>query len=584
MKKTIRYIGYILRDCRRAFPVFFAMNLGVDAVRAATAVMQPLLLARILELAGGAPAAEEGRLAGAIALYGLCLVCGPVADAMFRSGSKNARVRAEKYFGNQMTAFSAKIRLEALENPETLDKFGRANASMTNQIEFFEQMLFLSRSAVTCIGLMAVVGRYSPVLVFTGLFALCPGLLSKIYFEKRLTAFRRSQSSVLRRSAYLRGLFSRKESVREMRVMGFGEYLTDKWKETNAERARDYRKMNLDISKKQVWGIIVLNLCYAFNIGLSFYLMAAGRISMGAFAACLSAFTAYDGALGNLIAIMFGIVHTYHIAEDYYDYFTIPTEEDGTEQYRPFQNRISVRNVRFRYSGSSEEALRGLDCEIKKGEHVVIVGENGSGKTTFSKLLTGVYLPAEGEVLYDGQRTDRLCRKSLYRHISAVQQKFVRYRFSLRENIGISDVARMGDTAAMEQLLRRVAGEDFLKRVGGLDVQLGREFNGLELSGGEWQKVAIARGLWKDSDIVVLDEPTSALDPLVEYDILSKFAEMIRGKTSVIISHRVGICRAADRIIVMKEGRVAECGKHQELLQTGGEYARIWREQAKWYE
>lgn len=577
--------------------MFFVMNLGTDAIRAATAVMQPLLLVRILELAGeqmamnmaiAAEAAMAGtvaleELAGVVALYGLCLIGGPVADAIFRSGSKAARIRGEKYFGNQMTAFAARIRLEALEDAETLNKFNRANAGQGSQVDFFEQMLFVLRSALTCIGLMAVVGRYSLILVFTGLFSLCPALLSKIYFEKKLTALRRKESVTLRRCAYLRGLFSKKETVREMRVMGFGEYLTDRWKETNAGRVREFRKVNLDISKKQVWGIFALNLCYACNIGISFYLMTEGRISLGAFAACLSAFTTFHLSLGSLVAVLFGLVHTYHIAEDYYDYFTIPTEEDGTEEYRPFTDRISVKNAHFRYSGSSEDALQGLSCEIRKGEHVVIVGENGSGKTTFSKLLTGVYLPSAGEVLYDGQKTERLNRKSLYKHISAVPQQFVHYRFTLRENIGISDLTHMEDTAAMEELLQRVAGKEFAQRTGGLDVQLGREFGGLELSGGEWQKVAIARGLWKDSDIVILDEPTSALDPLVEYDILSKFAEMIRGKTSVIISHRVGICRTADKIIVMKKGSVAECGKHAELLQQRGEYARIWGEQAKWY-
>ena len=139
------------------------------------------------------------------------------------------------------------------------------------------------------------------------------------------------------------------------------------------------------------------------------------------------------------------------------------------------------------------------------------------------------------------------------------------------------------DRMTMEELVSRVAGKDFLQKIGGLDVQIGREFGGEELSGGEWQKIAVARGLWKDSDIIILDEPTRALDPLVEYDILSKFVEMIQDKTSVIISHRVGICRSADKIIVMKDGKMAECGRHEELLEKQGEYARIWREQAKWY-
>ena len=328
---------------------------------------------------------------------------------------------------------------------------------------------------------------------------------------------------------------------------------------------------------------------------MAFFLLVQGRISPGAFAACLSAFTAYDSSLQTFIAMLFDAVATYHVVEDYYDYFTVPVEEDGSRGYRPFQDAISVEDVYFRYSGSDRDALKGLSCRIQKGEHVVIVGENGSGKTTFAKILMGAYLPSAGHVSYDRQKTGELRRRSLYDHISVVLQDFVHYQFTLWENIGISCLRRMAEETAragkkagtdgitMEELVSRVAGEDFLQKIGGLDVQIGREFGGEELSGGEWQKIAIARGLWKDSDIIILDEPTSALDPLVEYDILSKFVEMIQDKTSVIISHRVGICRGADKIIVIEDGKMAECGRHEELLEKQGEYARIWQEQAKWY-
>lgn len=583
MKKAIRYIGYIFRDCYRAFPNFFVLSFALDTAGTVTAVLVPLLLAQILELAGSGQGVDRGKLLWAIVLYGLCLACTPVGEVIFRACSKKARVLGDRYFGKQLVAFSAKIRLEALENPETLNKFHRAEGGKNGQFNFFEQFTLTLRKAVTCIGMVMVVGRYSFLLVLTGLISVFPSLLSKIYFEKRLTGLRRGQSSVIRRCEYLRSLFSDRESVKEMRVMGFGEYLRDKWKESNAKRVQEFFKTNLDIRKKQVLGIIVINLCYAFNIGLSFYLMIRGYLPIGAFAACLTAFTAYDESMGVLIAMLFNAVQTYHVVEDYYDYFTIPTEVDGSDEYRPFVEEIVADHVRFRYSGSDCDALKGLTCRIRKGEHVVVVGENGSGKTTFAKLLTGAYLPSEGSISYDGQRTEELKRKSLYGHISVVPQDFVQYPFSLRENIGITDTGRMEDSSSMEELLGRVAGADFLKKVGGLDMQLGREFGGQELSGGEWQKIAIARGLWKESDIVILDEPTSALDPLVEYDILSKFVEMIHDKTSVIISHRVGLCRTADKIIVMKDGRMAECGRHEELLAMGGEYARIWQEQAKWY-
>ena len=583
MRKTLRCIKYIFTDCYQAFPAFFIINYIVDLAGILAAVAAPVLLAHILELAGAERGESGTALAGAICLYGVCLVCTPVTEVLFRTFSKGADVLGKRYFGTTLVAFSERIRLEALENPETLDKFHRANAGENRQLAFFEQVNLTLKSAVTSIAMVAVVGRYSPVLVLTGLIPLFPEVLTKIYFEKKLTSLRREQSNVLRRCDYLRGLFSDREAVKEMRVMGFEGHVTDRWKRANAEKVDRFRRTNLDIQKKQVWGIIVINCCFVFNIGMAFYLMVQGNISPGAFAACLSAFTAYDSNMQTFIAMFFNAVATYHIVEDYYDYFTIPTQEDGSREYQPFQEAICAQNLFFRYSGSREDALRGFSCRIEKGEHVVIVGENGSGKTTFSKLLTGAYLPSAGHVAYDGQRTEDLRRKSLYTHISVVLQDFVHYQFSLRENVGISDLGRMGDTESMEELVRRVAGEEFLEKTGGLDIQLGREFGGEELSGGEWQKIAIARGLWKDSDIIILDEPTSALDPLVEYDILSKFVDMIQNRTSVIISHRVGICRTADKIIVMKEGRMAECGRHEELLQKGGEYAKIWREQARWY-
>ncbi len=535
MRKAFRYMGYIFWDCFKAFPGLFAAIIVLNTVGVAATVLEPLLLAGILEQA--AAGADGGSLGRAIVLYGGCLVCAPVVNSLFRAFFKMAGVKGEKYFGSKLVAFSGKIRLEALEDPETLDKFHRANAGENSQLNF----------------------------------------------EKRLTSMRREMSPVERRCGYLRGLFSNRDAVKEMRVMGFGDYLVGKWGEANEIKVQKFRETDLDIRRKQMLGILILNLFFALNIGVAFYLMAAGKVSVGAFAACLSAFIRYDGSNQVAIAMLFNMMHTYHVTEEYYDYFTIPTETDGQQAYEPFQEKITACNVRFRYDGSSEDALAGMSCEIRKGEHVVIVGENGSGKTTFSKLLTGAYLPGQGEILYDGQSTVDLNRKGLYEHISVVPQDFVRYNFSLRENVSLSDPGGTEDEAAMEECLVQVAGEEFLQKLGGIHVQLGRAFGGQELSDGEWQKVAIARGLWKKSDIIILDEPTSALDPLVEYHILTKFVEMIRNKTSIIISHRVGICRTADKIIVMKEGRVAEIGGHEELLQAGGEYARIWREQAKWY-
>ena len=584
-KKALPYIKYAFQDGMRAFPELLAVAIILEALSDIAVVAGPALLAKIMEVAAGDTAGMAEKIVPLIIWFCGILLIGPLSNAVSRWVNLILEVRTEQYFGRKMFNFSKQIQLEALEDTTVLDKFKKAEKSLQSQSIglMFGMLLQTAGTVVVCFGIMLVVGAYSPWLVVISLAGSVPSLLIQIYIEKIYAQVWRWQSLAKRKLQYLWELFTRKDAVKEMRTMGFAEYLKEQWTRENTRVVQEMQEVGLAGVKKSMIGVCIRNVFYAVNIAVSLYLMIKGQISVGEFAACLMAFASFQS---NLSSFVYGFAETarcYHLVEDYYDYFTIPTEPDGTEPYRPFRDWISVDNVTFRYTGAKEDALKGVTCTIYKGEHVVIVGENGSGKTTLSKLLAGAYLPRTGKICYDRQKTANLNRKSLYQHISMVSQDFVHYNFSLRENVGISDITRMLDSAAMEELLKDVAGEEFLEKLGGLDEQLGREFGGKELSGGEWQKVAIARGLWKDSDIVILDEPTSALDPLVEYDILSKFVEMIQDKTSIIISHRVGVCRTASMIIVMKDGRVVECGKHEELLQKNGEYSRIWQEQAKWY-
>jgi ABC-type multidrug transport system fused ATPase/permease subunit len=196
--------------------------------------------------------------------------------------------------------------------------------------------------------------------------------------------------------------------------------------------------------------------------------------------------------------------------------------------------------------------------------------------------LLGLLPVSGGAVLYDGENIDALDKPSFYRTVSAVPQNFVRYTLPLRENIAMSDTERLHDDAAIKDAARG-AGLDGLLESAGLDAELGNAYGGADISGGQWQKIAIARGLFRPSELIVLDEPTSALDPLIETGILTKFIELAQDKTAVIISHRVGLCRLVDKIAVMKDGGLAEFGTHGELLAKGGEYTRLFTAQEKWY-
>ncbi|WP_291580433.1 ATP-binding cassette domain-containing protein [Clostridium sp. UBA6640] len=226
--------------------------------------------------------------------------------------------------------------------------------------------------------------------------------------------------------------------------------------------------------------------------------------------------------------------------------------------------------------------------QVKAGETIAIVGENGAGKTTLVKLMTGIYLPTEGGVKIGGIDTSKISPKFLYSGISGVFQKYQRYKITLKENITISSMKESEDEKLKADLETAVSKSDLIideeKFPNGYETMLSREFDGVDLSGGQWQRISIARGFYRDHNMIVLDEPTAAIDPVEETKIYKKFAEMSEGKTSIIVTHRLGSAKIANRIIVMDDGKIAEIGNHEELMEKKGKYAQMYEAQSKWYD
>lgn len=583
--KGIRYMGFCIRDILRFTPMVLWGKLAVSIVEGALGVWMPILLAQIFELVPNLNASNIYLFRRNAVLMCLCVGIPPLCALVARAMSVYNDSKKESCYGWSMFLHAQKIKLESLEDPEVLNAFQKANAAyeQASASKMLSAMFIITQASLVCISTVFVAGSFSPWLIPGMLLGFVVHVSTNMYSEKHRAAIYRGQSSLRRRLWYLWQQFCRKESVKEMRTLGFHDYMKKLWVETNIRVVREMQDVELRATKLGCMAIIIKNACYAANVAMALYLMVNGNLAVGEFAACLSAFSLLQAELTTLGDKIGNFFTAYHFVEEYYDFFQTETEENGNMEYRPFQKEISLKGVHFRYCGGDRDALNGVDLSIQKGEHVVIVGVNGSGKTTLSKVLTGAYLAQSGEVCYDGQNVKDIRRDDLYKDISLVSQDFVHYNFSLRENICISDLSRRQDEKHLQEVMNLVGLAELVQGIGGADTPLGKEFGGCELSGGEWQKVAIARGLFKDSPLVVLDEPTSALDPLVEYDILSKFLELTKGRTSVIISHRVGICRAADKVVVMRDGQVVECGTHEALRHAGGEYSRIWREQAKWY-
>ncbi len=480
----------------------------------------------------------------------------------------------------------ARLPLIALEDARILTQKERAEKAIADETlsTLFGRTLAVARSAVQVISMAVVLARYSLWLLPLSLLSVLPYLVARLVRGKEFFHVKRAQAKQTRLLAYLWGLFSTRQAAKEMRVMGFARYLTGRWREVRDQVNEELWALEKKDVRSLFWCDLIRIVGYAVSIAVVLMLVLRGQVSLGVFGASISAFLMLQGSTREFLLDLGRMPEQIGFANDYYAFLDLPEEAEGSRAFPGVQREIVLRGLSFRYPNAERDAVHGVELRIRKGERIALLGENGSGKTTLAKLLLGLYPPSRGEVLYDGVPLSDYSRESFCAQTSAIAQDFVSYSLTLRENVALSDLAGLRDDARIEAALRAAGAES----LGELNALLGREFGGGELSGGQWQKLAIARGLFKPSALLLLDEPTSALDPLIETEILTRFLQAAQytdgqSKTALIISHRVGLCRLVDRIVVMKEGTVVETGTHAELMRAGGEYARLYTAQEQWY-
>lgn len=439
---------------------------------------------------------------------------------------------------------------------------------------------------------------YLPYFIFMGwyLFTLKPILAAAIiliFVPTALTQLLRTKifagledkSAPLRREyEYYEGCIANREYFKETRMLGgFGYF-----KKMYLEALDLLQSMKLKSTMKANLFELMMRMVtvagYSCILLLLFDALMKQEISVGAFAAVFNSIGMLYGIMEEVICQHIGsMAQNVGTLRNYLNFLAME-EDAGSRTEAPGWGDIVLKDVTFSYPGAKEDAIKHASLTLKKGETLAIVGENGSGKSTLIRLLSGLYKPCEGNVTINGADTRELSLKAAFEGTSAVFQKYQKYQMTLEHNITISEEEKKAGRTELGEICR-MAGTDARDAAfpQGYDTMLSREFDGVDLSGGQWQRVAIARGFYRDHHTIILDEPTAAIDPYEETRIYNQFAEMSKDKSAVIVTHRLGSVKLADRIVVMKDGEVNQIGTHEELIGKDGEYRRLYESQEQWY-
>jgi ATP-binding cassette, subfamily B, bacterial len=495
----------------------------------------------------------------------------------------------------QLMHHAATLDLEQFENAEIYDKLERARRQTVGRIGLFTMLLATLQDLITLVSLSVALAVYVPWLLVLLVVAVLPSLLGETHFASLGYSLLFSWTPERRQLDYLRYIGASDISAKELKLFGLSDFLVGRYDRLSHEFYEANKSLAVRRSVVSTLLAAVGTLGYYGAYAVIVYLTVighqsrAGVFTIGVLTFLAGSFRQSRDLIQRVLLSLAQVFEQSLYLEDLFTFLDIqPSIKLNPEARKvpvPIRTGFVFERVGFRYPGSEQWAVRGLDFSLAPGERIALVGENGAGKTTLVKLLARLYDPTEGRILLDGVDLRDYDLESLRRNVGVIFQDFVRYDFMLRENIAVGNIGRIGDEPAIKTAAERSLADSVAQRLAGrYDQMLGKRFeNGVDLSGGEWQKVALARAYMRDAQLLILDEPTAALDARAEYEVFLRFSELTKGRMAVLISHRFSTVRMADRILVLKGGQLVEQGTHEALVEQGGLYAELFQLQAAGY-
>ncbi|MDU5145411.1 MAG: ABC transporter ATP-binding protein [Paenibacillus dendritiformis] len=516
-----------------------------------------------------------------------------ILDSLLTSSSKLLNLHIQQkmtfHFENEISQKTFRMPYMLFESNEVYNRLQRLTMGFgVKGFNVLTSCFYVVKNVITLTGFILVLLSFHWILAVGIIVTVIPSLVFNMRFgELRLFQLYQQTPNNLK-SSYLMKILKEKEVMKETKLYGHSNYLLNKWIDIYFINAKE--KFDLE-RRATTTNFLISSIGHVITLIVTLVLIwfcYLGKVTIGAFVAFIQAFTSSINMLNTIVESIATIYEDALLIQEFFAFQAMPEQNDEERQELfpdPLSAGIFVNNLTFHYKNSGLKALDNVSLSIKPGDKVAIVGENGSGKSTLIKCLLGLYEADEGTIYFDNKEIRQIKLRSLQENIAVVFQDFVRYHLTARENIGFGSIEDIENQTRIELAASMTGADDTIQKLKSkYETQLGPEFlGGQDISGGQWQKIALSRAYMGETQVIIFDEPTAALDPIAEVKLINKMMELAGDKTLIFISHRLGSCVHADHIFVLKDGCIEEEGTHEQLLSQKGLYCTMFNEQAQWY-